>query len=297
MVHIPFKFPTTYKMKHYDVSFHTGTTGSGKSFAVKVIAKKYNRLIVWDSGKEYWVEGHDNKRRLTAQALANFDGTRGMGNKLVKSPEHFKSLLYNALKEGQEHNKHRLIIRPKRVSDVALFERYIQVYLDFVDEWGVGWYLVLEEVSDITSPTFTPPALQTLLRRHRHFETGMALVTQRPSGTSTWLKSQARHIFIFQLSLLNDIKAINEWVGQFTDSEGQKVVRVPISPAFLKKRNFILMDVRNISKVFVIDSIRTLVPTGEVDDLSDQAHTDPDIRQSKLDEVSYRVKEFLRQDG
>lgn len=293
---IPFKFPNTYKMKHYDISFFTGTTGSGKSFGVKVLIKKYNRLIVWDSGKEYYIEGHDDKRRLTEQAEANFNGTRGMGNKLVKSPNHLKNLMYNAIREGEQYKKHRLIIRPVLVTDVALLEQYMAVIRDFIEEWGIGWFLVLEEVSDITNPHFTPPILQSMLRRHRHLELGIALVTQRPAGTSTWMKSQAKHVFIFQLTLINDLKAITEWIGQFIDSEGKKVIKAPISPVFLRPRNFILMNVRDISQVFVIDSIRRLIPTGEVADIPNQELVEKDRRQTTLQATSRRVKEFLKGD-
>lgn len=163
-----------------------GASGSGKGVSVRALLKerKPPRLLVWDPLNEYGgfckVRTNDVAVMARAANQAAFSVAFFPGNK---------------------------------VKDFApAFERFCRV------AWSAGNCMVLvEELSDVTTPSLAPPLWAQLTRKGRHRGLQLVACTQRPAKIDKDFLGSATYVRCFTLRYPEDQRAMAAVLGVPTD--------------------------------------------------------------------------------
>lgn len=165
-----------------------GKTGSGKTVWCNwILSRSPGSWLILDMKND---EGFDND--LIIQDLPDID-------KLIR-----------AFKKLQEDNKRqKIVLRPKVVSDPGL----IDAWIGYIHEGLTNVNLFVDELYYIHENGRAGPGLTGWLTRGRSRKQSFLGGTQRPRWVSNFVFSESEMFCLFELTLLQDRKRMNEFIG------------------------------------------------------------------------------------
>lgn len=167
-----------------------GASGSGKSRWLKrtlidgIRAGKVRRMLVWDPQDEY---GDDFGRAFT--------DTRE---------------LVSALGQLGEGDDFRFVLRPG--DDMASYKWKFDLYCEMAYQIE-GLCAVVEELADVTTPSWAPPFWSRLSRKGRHRAMTMFACSQRPTLMDKTFLGNTTMIHCSRLNDENDIRTMARYLG------------------------------------------------------------------------------------
>lgn len=193
------RIDTTRECEHEAVF---GASGSGKSYYVKQIVKKWARALIWDPDNEYGEIPNIRTARTPAEVMQYINSG---GNVRV------------------------------RYVPLTIDRKTLEKCFDFISLaafiWGNCLY-VGEEIADVTTPSKGVGGWGTVLRRGRKRGVKVIGVSQRPAECDKTLFTQARYIRTGRLDgegdkarLANTLGVPLEWVKQLGNLEFLSVDR------------------------------------------------------------------------
>lgn len=193
------RIDTTRECEHEAVF---GASGSGKSYYVKQIVKKWGRALIWDPDNEYGEIPNIQTARTPAEVMS-----------FINSASNVKV----------------------RYVPMTIDRKLLEKCFDFISLaafiWGNCLY-VGEEIADVTTPSKAAGGWGVVLRRGRKRGVKVIGVSQRPAECDKTLFTQARYIRTGRLDgegdkqrLATTLGAPVDWVKRLGDLEFLSVNR------------------------------------------------------------------------
>jgi len=166
------------RLKDVDLIGIFGGSGSGKSYRCNQLIKKDKRLIVWDSMEEY-------------DGLV-IDGDIMKALKIMKLRKQFK-----------------IAFRPSFKYMEKSFDQFCRMV------YAIGNVrVVVEELNEVTKPSYAPPAWKGLCSRGRHRGLRVIGLSQRPASVDKDFIGNASEIYAGVLNYDPDWKSLASKFGK-----------------------------------------------------------------------------------
>ena len=154
-----------------DIRAFFGTSGSGKSHAIKETIKKENRVLIFDPEGEYQAEGFKPFERVGDFAKA-----------VASNPDKMR---YTLEANGQ-----------------AAFDMYCRIVWQSLQDRPC--VCVVDELAGVTTSAKAPPAWHTLLTRGRKYGLKVRAGAQSPTEIDKTLLRQRSHLWIGHMTRRDD---------------------------------------------------------------------------------------------
>jgi len=166
------------KMDSADIVGVFGGSGTGKSYCMGKLTEKDRRLIIWDVMDEY------DDRTVIIKA-------------------------WPALIKAVKAKEYRISFRPSFEDLAGDFSRFCRLV------YAVGRVrVVVEELNQVTQPSYAPPAWRNLCSRGRHRGVMIAGASQRPASVDKDFIGNMTECFAGRLPYRNDWKSLEPLLGK-----------------------------------------------------------------------------------